>query len=42
MLPGQRKIILVMDNLNIHALTSLCEKFPAVQARSDAKRLEIG
>ena len=39
--PCHEKIILVMDNLNTHALASLYKCFPAPEARSFAKRLEI-
>jgi len=39
--PDKRKIILIMDNLNTHALASLYKKFPAPEARAYAKRLEI-
>lgn len=39
--PEHRKIILVMDNLNTHVLASLYKKFPAEEARSYARRLEI-
>ena len=39
--PRYEKIILVMDNLNTHALTSLYKCFPAPEARSYAKRPEI-
>lgn len=35
------KIILVMDNLNTHALSSLYKAFPAPEARRIAKKLEI-
>ena len=35
------KVILVMDNLNTHVLASLYKCFPASEARSYAKRLEI-
>lgn len=33
--------ILVMDNLNLHALSSLYKAFPAAKARRIAKKLEI-
>lgn len=36
-----RVIVLVMDNLNTHALGSLYEAFPPAEARRIAKRLEI-
>lgn len=39
--PDRNKIILVMDNLNTHALSSLYKAFPAPEARRIAKRLEI-
>ncbi len=39
--PDQDKIILVMDNLNTHALSSLYKAFPAPEARRIAKKLEI-
>ena len=39
--PGKRKIVLVMDNLNIHKLASLYEAFDPAEARRIAKRLEI-
>lgn len=39
--PKNEKIILVMDNLNTHALSSLYKKYPAPEARSYAKRLKI-
>ncbi len=39
--PGRDRIILVMDNLNTHALSSLYKAFPAPEARRIAKRLEI-
>ena len=37
----RNKVILVMDNLNTHALSSLYKAFPAPEARRIAKRLEI-
>lgn len=37
----KEKIILVMDNLNTHTISSLYEAFDAQTARSLAKRLEI-
>jgi len=39
--PDKQKIILVMDNLNTHAIASLYKTFPAQQARRIARRLEI-
>lgn len=39
--PNHKKIILVMDNLNTHVPASLYKRFPAPEARSYAKRLEI-
>ena len=39
--PGHEKIILVMDNLNTHVIGSLYKKYPAQEARSYARRLEI-
>jgi len=39
--PNRDKIILVMDNLNTHALSSLYKAFPAPEARRIAKKLEI-
>ena len=39
--PGRDRIILVMDNLNTHALSSLYKAFPAPEARRIAKKLEI-
>ena len=39
--PDRDKIILVMDNLNTHALSSLYKAFPAPEARWIAKKLEI-
>lgn len=39
--PEAEKVILVMDNLNIHSITSLYETFPAPEARALAERLEI-
>lgn len=39
--PEASKIILVLDNLNTHAISSLYKRFPAHEARSYAKRLEI-
>ncbi len=39
--PDRDKIILVMDNLNTHALSSLYKAFPAPEARKIAQKLEI-
>ena len=39
--PDRDKIILVMDNLNTHALSSLYKAFPAPEAHRIAKKLEI-
>ena len=39
--PDCNKIILVMDNLNTHAISSLYKAFPAPEARRIARRLEI-
>ena len=39
--PDAPKICLVMDNLNIHDISSLYKAFPAEEALSLAKRLEI-
>jgi len=39
--PDAKKVILVMDNLNTHNTASLYERFPAVEARRLAERLEI-
>jgi hypothetical protein len=39
--PGTYKIILVMDNLNTHVISSLYETFPAEEAFRLAQRLEI-
>lgn len=39
--PDRNKIILIMDNLNTHALSSLYKAFPAPEVRRIAKRLEI-
>ena len=39
--PDKEKIILVMDNLNTHAITSLYKAFPAAEARRIARKLEI-
>lgn len=39
--PDVEKIILIMDNLNTHKLSSLYKAFPPKEARRIAKRLEI-
>ena len=39
--PDCPKIILVMDNLNTHTITSLYKTYPALEARRIARRLEI-
>ena len=39
--PDKEKIILVMDNLNTHAIASLYKAFPAAEARRIARKLEI-
>ena len=39
--PAQSKIILVMDNLNTHAIASLYKTFPAKEAGRIARKLEI-
>jgi len=39
--PDKEELILVMDNLNVHAAASLYKKFPAPLARAYTKRLEI-
>lgn len=39
--PDAAKVILVLDNLNTHAITSLYEAFPPEKARTLASRLEI-
>ena len=39
--PDVEKVVLVMDNLNTHAISSLYEAFPAEVALRLAKRLEI-
>lgn len=41
MYPDAPKIILVMDNLNTHALASLYKAYPAPEARRIAQKLEI-
>lgn len=39
--PQTEKLILVMDNLNTHVIGSLYKRFPASEARSYVRRLEI-
>ena len=39
--PEKRKIVLVMDNLNTHKLSSLYEAFEPAEARRISERLEI-
>jgi recombinational DNA repair ATPase RecF len=39
--PQAEKIVLVMDNLNTHTLSSLYEAFPAAEAIEIAQKLEI-
>lgn len=39
--PDAEKVVLVMDNLNTHNVTSLYEAFPAEEAHRLASRLEI-
>jgi hypothetical protein len=39
--PDARRLVLVMDNLNTHAIASLYEAFPPEEARRYAERLEI-
>lgn len=39
--PDAKKVILVMDNLNTHSISSLYEAFPPQEARRLAERLEI-
>jgi hypothetical protein len=39
--PNHEKVVLVMDNLNTHDISSLYETFPAPKALSLAQRLEI-
>lgn len=41
MYPDVERIILVMDNLNIRAISSLYKRFPAPEARRIVRRLEI-
>jgi hypothetical protein len=37
---GAKTIVLVQDNLNIHSKASLCEAFPAAEARRLVERFE--
>jgi hypothetical protein len=39
--PGAKKIVLVMDNLNMHSIASLYEAFEPEEARRIRDRLEI-
>ena len=39
--PDAKKVVLVMDNLNTHSISSLYETFPAPRAFALAQRLEI-
>ena len=39
--PDRDRIVLVMDNLNTHKLSSLYEAFEPAEARRIAERLEI-
>lgn len=39
--PKAEKVVLVMDNLNTHDITSLYETFPPTEARRLTRRLEI-
>ena len=39
--PDAEKIVLVMDNLNTHAIASLYKAFPPEEARRIAKKLEV-
>jgi hypothetical protein len=39
--PDAEKVVLVMDNLNTHSISSLYDKFPPKQAFELAQRLEI-
>jgi hypothetical protein len=39
--PDAKKVILVLDNLNIHKTASLYETFPAEEARRLTERLEL-
>lgn len=39
--PNEPTVVLVMDNLNTHALSSLYEAFPSEEARTYASRLDV-
>jgi DNA-binding Lrp family transcriptional regulator len=39
--PDAEKIVLVMDNLNVHSISSLYKAFPPEEARRIAKKLEV-
>jgi hypothetical protein len=39
--PLAEKVILVMDNLNTHTISSLYETFPPAEAFAIAQRLEL-
>ena len=39
--PDAEKIILVLDNLNTHKISSLYKRFPPAEARRIARRLEV-
>ena len=39
--PDASKIVLVMDNLNTHKISSLYKRYPAEQARQIVRRLEV-
>ncbi len=39
--PDAQKVVLILDNLNTHSISSLYEAFPAHEAQRLAKRLEI-
>ena len=39
--PGAEKVLLVLDNLNTHAIGSLCAAFPPFEARRLAERLKL-
>lgn len=41
MYPNAEKIVLVMDNLNIHKPASLYKKYPPAEARRVIRRLDI-
>lgn len=41
MYPDAERVVLVMDNLNTHRISSLYEAFPATETRRFAERLEI-